>query len=168
MRTWSLPLPVQPCAIVSQPLLRAYSTASLAISGRPERREQRVAVAVVGVRLDRREHVLARELLARVDDVAVERAELERLAADDVVVLPRLPEVHGQRDHLGLVLVLDPLEHHARVQAARVEQQHAPDLAGLGQVGRHARRLGIGDAVDLGMCRGIARLGHRRAAYEDG
>ena len=35
MRTWSLPLPVQPWAIVSQPDLRAYSTASLAISGRP-------------------------------------------------------------------------------------------------------------------------------------
>ena len=35
IRTWSLPLPVQPCAIVSQPVLRAYSTASLAISGRP-------------------------------------------------------------------------------------------------------------------------------------
>ena len=35
IRTWSFPLPVQPCATVSQPLLRAYSTASLAISGRP-------------------------------------------------------------------------------------------------------------------------------------
>ena len=35
MRTWSLPLPVQPWAIVSQPVLRAYSTASLAIRGRP-------------------------------------------------------------------------------------------------------------------------------------
>ena len=35
IRTWSLPLPVQPWAIVSQPVLRAYSTASLAISGRP-------------------------------------------------------------------------------------------------------------------------------------
>ncbi len=36
MRTWSLPLPVQPWAIVSQPVLRAYSTAILAISGRPK------------------------------------------------------------------------------------------------------------------------------------
>jgi hypothetical protein len=35
MRTWSLPFPVQPWAIVSQRCLRAYSTASLAISGRP-------------------------------------------------------------------------------------------------------------------------------------
>ena len=35
IRTWSLPLPVQPWAIVSQPVLARYSTASLAISGRP-------------------------------------------------------------------------------------------------------------------------------------
>ena len=35
IRTWSLPLPVQPWAIVSQPAFWAYSTASLAISGRP-------------------------------------------------------------------------------------------------------------------------------------
>jgi hypothetical protein len=35
MRTWSLPLPVQPCAIVSQPASFAFSTASFAISGRP-------------------------------------------------------------------------------------------------------------------------------------
>ena len=35
MRTWSLPFPVQPWAIVSQPERRAYSTASFAISGRP-------------------------------------------------------------------------------------------------------------------------------------
>ena len=35
IRTWSLPLPVQPWAIVSQPVLRAYSTASFAINGRP-------------------------------------------------------------------------------------------------------------------------------------
>jgi hypothetical protein len=35
MRTWSFPLPVQPWAIVSHPALRACSTASFAISGRP-------------------------------------------------------------------------------------------------------------------------------------
>ena len=122
-----------------------------------ERGEQRVAVAVVGVRLDRRQHVLARELLARVDDVAVERAELQRLALDDVVVLARLAEVDGERDDLGLVLVLDPLEHHARVEAARVEQQHAPDLAGLGQVA--TRR-----AWRRGRRRGGPRCGWARAA----
>jgi hypothetical protein len=35
IRTWSFPLPVQPWAIVSHPELRACSTASSAISGRP-------------------------------------------------------------------------------------------------------------------------------------
>ena len=133
----------------------------------PERGEERVAVAVVGVGLDGREHVLARELLPRVDHVAVERAEPQRLAAHDIVVLARLAEVDRERDDLGLVLVLDPLEHHARVEAARVEEQDAPHLARLGQVGRDAGRLGVGDAVDFGTGLGIARLvGHRRAAYD--
>ena len=35
IRTWSFPLPVQPCAIVSHPVRRACSTASFAISGLP-------------------------------------------------------------------------------------------------------------------------------------
>ena len=133
----------------------------------PQRREQRIAVAVVGVGLDRRQDVLACELLARVDHVAVQGAELQRLALDDVVVLPRLPEVDGQGHDLGLVLVLDPLEHHARVQAARVEQQHAPDFTGLGQVAGDARRVRVGDAVDFGMGAGISRLlVHGETAYE--
>ena len=101
----------------------------------PERGEQRVAAAVERVGLDRGQHVVARELLARVDHVAVERAQVQRLALDHVVVLAGLAEVDGEGDDLGLVLVLDPLEHHARVEAARVEQQHPPDLAGLGLVG---------------------------------
>ena len=133
----------------------------------PERGEQRVAVAVVGVRLDRRQHVVARELLARVDDVAVERAELHRLALDDLVVLARLAEVDRERDDLGLVLVLDPLEHHARVEAAAVEQQHAADLAVLGEVAGDAGGVGVGDAVDFGVGGGIAGLvAHGRDSLE--
>src|SRR5918998_466568 len=72
---------------------------------------------------------------ASVAHVAVERAELHRLALDDLVVLPRLPQVDRQRDDLGLVLVLDPLEHHARVQPARVEEEDAVDLVVVGLVG---------------------------------
>jgi hypothetical protein len=86
------------------------------------------------------------------------------LAADDLVVLPRLPEVDGQGDDLGLVLVLDPLEHHARVQAAGVEEEDAAHLTGLGEIGGDAGRLGVGDAVDLGTCLGIAGLFAHRAA----
>jgi hypothetical protein len=96
-----------------------------------QRREQRVAAAVEGVGLDRRSDVAAGELLARVDDAALQRPELEGLALHHLEVLTGLAEVDGQRDHLGLVLVLDPLEHDAGVQAARVEQQHAPDVLGV-------------------------------------
>ena len=97
--------------------------------------EQRIAAAVETVGLDGRQHVVAREFLARVDHVAVERAQVERLALHDLVVLARLAQVDGESHHLGLVLVLDPLEHHARVEPARVEQQHAPHLFGVGLVG---------------------------------
>src|SRR3712207_7555315 len=38
---------------------------------------------------------------------AVARAEVERLALDHVPVLVGLPEVHGERDDLRLVLVLE-------------------------------------------------------------
>ena len=100
-----------------------------------ERGEERVAAAVQRVGLDRRQHEVAGELLARVDRVAVDGADLARLALDGVVVLAGLAEVDGQRDDLGLVLVGDPLEHDARVEAARVQQQHAADLARMGEVG---------------------------------
>ena len=85
-----------------------------------ERREQRVGKAVDRVRLDGRCDEVAGELLARVDDLRGDRPELHRLAPDDVVVLAGLAEVDREGDDLGVVLVLDPLEHHARVQAPGV------------------------------------------------
>src|SRR6185503_14573073 len=62
-------------------------------------------------------------------------AEVPGLALDDIVVLAGLPQVERERRDLGPVLVLDPLEHDARVEPAAVEQQDAPDLAGAGLVG---------------------------------
>ena len=95
-----------------------------------ERGEERIAAAVEGIGLDRGQHVVAREFFTGIHHVALEGAEVERLAAHHVEVLAGLTQVHRERDHLGLVLVLDPLEHHARVEPAGVEQQDAPDLAG--------------------------------------
>src|SRR3712207_7422042 len=54
------------------------------------------------------------------------------------------------RDDLRLVLVLDPAQHHAGVEPARVQQQDATDLVGFGEVGGDARRPGLRDAVDFG------------------
>ena len=101
-----------------------------------ERGEQRIAEAVDRVRLDRRQRrSRARTPPARRRREASTAPSWQRLALDDVVVLARLAEVDGQRDDLGLVLVLDPLEHHARVEPAAVEQQHAVDFVGVGLVG---------------------------------
>ena len=133
---------MQPWAIVSQSLAARVLDGELRDQRPAERGEQRVAAAVERVGLDRRRDVLARELLARVDDVAVERAEPQRLALDHLVVLAGLAEVDGQADHLGVVGVLDPLQHHARVEAAGVEQQHAVDVLGVGLVAGGARKCG--------------------------
>ena len=117
----------------------------------PERREQRVAAAVERVGLDRRQDEVAGELLARVDRVAFDRADLARLGLDGRVVLAGLAEVDGQRHDLRLVLVGDPLEHDARVQAAGVQQQDAADLARVGLVGGGSGVLCL-----------VGRLGHMR------
>jgi hypothetical protein len=105
----------------------------------PERREQRIGQPVDRVGLDRGDDEVAGELLARIDDLGGDRAELQRLAPDDLVVLPGLAEVDRERDDFGVVLVLDPLEHDARVQPTRVEEQDAVDLARLGLVAGGAR-----------------------------
>ena len=109
-----------------------------------ERGEERVAAAVEGVGLDRRVHVLAHELLAGVDQDRVAGAEVAGLAGDHVPVLVGLAEVHGHRDDLGVVALLDPAQHHRGVEAARVEEQHPADLAGGGEVGRDRLVLGVG------------------------
>src|SRR3954471_898627 len=49
------------------------------------------------------------ELLARVDHLGGDGAEVLGLAPHDVVVLAGLAEVDGERDDLGVVLVLDQI-----------------------------------------------------------
>ncbi len=112
-----------------------------------ERGEQRVAASVERVGLDRRGHIAARELLARIHHVTVERAEHTGLSLDDPVVLARLTEVHGEADHLRFVLVLYPLEHDARVETARIQKQHTTHLLGVGLIRSGSwREAGCGSA----------------------
>ena len=125
---------MQPWAIVSQPCSTGGLHRQLADQRPPERGEQRIAAAVERVRLDRPQHVVVGELLAGVDQHRLDGPELLRLARDDVPVLARLAEVDGQGDDLGAIALLDPLQHHAGVEPARVEQQHAADLRGVGLV----------------------------------
>ena len=82
------------------------------------------------------------------------RAQVEGLLAHGVEVVVRLAQVDAERHHLGVVLVLDPLEHHRRVQAARVEQHHAVHLVGQCEVARHGRCGAM-----LGQRRSSGRIG---------
>ena len=178
IRTWSLPLPVQPWAIVSQLVCARVLDRELGDQRPAERGEERVAVAVDGVGLDRRGEELGGEALAGVDHVALDGAELQRLGLDHPVVLARLAEVDGEADDLGLVGVLDPLQHHAGVEPARVEQQDAVDLRGVGLVaggrlevwllGAHARRKSRTLAARRGLLGGFERRPSRLLLLADG
>jgi hypothetical protein len=96
-RTWSLPLPVQPCATVVAPWYRA-------------------PVHVEGVGLEGRQAVLVGELVPDVRDDRLDRATRERALADDVEVLAALADVARDGDHLGPGLLGDPADGNGGVQ----------------------------------------------------
>ena len=87
-----------------------------------QRGDQRVAVHVEGVGLQRREAELVGVLVAHVGDDRLDRAAVERALADDVHVLAALADVAGDGDHLGAGLLGDPADGHGGVQATRVGQ----------------------------------------------
>ena len=84
--------------------------------GPPEGGEQRVTAAVEGIRLDRWQQKLLGELLTRINHMALECAKPHCLALDHLVILPGLAKIDGQANDLRVVGVLDPLQHHARIQ----------------------------------------------------
>jgi hypothetical protein len=108
-----------------------------------QRREQRIAASVERVGPDCGQHVVLGELLARIDDDRLDRAQLLCLTGDHVVVLTGLAQVDGQRDDLSLVGLLDPAQHHAGVEAARIQQQNPTDLGGIGLVAGDSRLAGL-------------------------
>ena len=89
-----------------------------------ERRRQRVAVLVERVGLQRRQDVVARELLAHVEHVRADGAGRQRAVAD-VLELLALSEVHRDGDDLGAVLLREPGDGDRRVEPAGV-RQHDP------------------------------------------
>ena len=98
----------------------------------PKSREQRIAEAVGAVGEDRRSDEVAREFVTRVNHFSGDCAKIKRLLFDDGVVLSWLTKVDRERHDLGLILVLNPFAHHARVEAAGEQQQYAPDFVRVG------------------------------------
>ena len=100
-RTWSLPLPVQPCATTVGAVLAARRDEVAHDERAGQRRHQRVAVHVERVGAQRGQAVLLGELVAGVGDLGLDGAAGERALADDLEVLAALADVGGDRDDLG-------------------------------------------------------------------
>ena len=121
-RTWSLPLPVQPCATVVAPILRRRLHEVLDDQWPGQRRHQRVAVHVEGLRLERGQAVLLGELVPGVGDDRLDRTAGQCALADLLEILTALADVHGDGDDLGAGLLGDPADAHRGVQAPGVGQ----------------------------------------------
>ena len=131
-----------------------------------ERGDQRVAVHVQGVRLERGQAVLVGELVAGVGDVGLDRAAVEGALADGVQVLAALADVDGDGDDLGAGRLGDPADGDGGVQAAGVGENNA-----LGHEISSVCRVCVVSVVGLwvGACRvrSVARLSpSRRPARE--
>ena len=72
-----------------------------------QRRRHRIARIRQGAGLERRQHDVARELLARVDDVRAGRAGQERLRSN-LAHVARLPEIERDGDHFRTMTLSEP------------------------------------------------------------
>ena len=119
-RSWSLPLPVQPCTTASAPSSSASSATACAITGRRERGDERVLALVERVRLDRPRALLFGEggLPVDEDDVvgAGGAAALDRRL--EIELLADVDE-HGDDLVVAVPVLLQPADDAARVEAAR-------------------------------------------------
>ena len=88
-----------------------------------ERRRQRILVFVDRSRLERRQDVLDRELVAHVDEVSPRRPDRQR-ACPHIVPLFPLPEVERHRDHLGPVMLDQPRNRHRGIESTRICQNN--------------------------------------------
>ncbi len=125
-RTWSLPLPVAPCATASAPSSSAISTMLLGDQRPGEAGAQQVLALVDRAGHHRRVDVVGDELLAQIFDVELAGAGRQRLRLQPGQLL-FLAQVGAEADHLAAV-VLDEPRHDARgVQPARVGEHDFVD-----------------------------------------
>ena len=120
-RTWSLPLPV---ASVRDRVgaFVARNLDQLLGDDRPRnRRAEQVVAFVHGAGPQHREDEVAREFLAQIDDVKLARAGLERLFFESLGFVA-LPHVGAVGDHFASEVILDPAQHHRRVESAGVRE----------------------------------------------
>jgi hypothetical protein len=82
---------------------------------------QQIAALIDRARADHGKYEVARELLAQIVHVALQRAALLRLGLETLQLL-FLAHVRGEADDFRLIRLLDPLEDDRGVQTARIRQ----------------------------------------------
>ena len=92
-----------------------------------DRGAEQVLALIERIGAEHREHEVAHELLAHIDDADVLDAEHLGLLARRLELLA-LPEVGGEGDDLGLVVLLQPLQHDRGVEAARIGEDDLLDV----------------------------------------
>jgi len=110
--------------------------------GAAQRRDQRVAVHVEGVRLDRREAVLVGELVTRVGHVRLDGAAVQSALADGGEVLPALAEVDSNGNDLGADRVGDPADGDRGVETSGICENYAVSHGDSLMLSSSARRRG--------------------------
>jgi hypothetical protein len=88
-------------------------------------RDQRVALLVQGVGLERGDDEVVCELVLRVDDDRLHGAAREGALPDVLHVLAALPDVDGEGDDLLAGRILKPADADRCVEPARIGEDHA-------------------------------------------
>ena len=145
-RTWSLPLPVAPCAIASAPRLMRDLDQPLGDQRPRDRRAEQIDALVERVHAEHRKNEIAHEFFAQILDVDLLDAEHLGLLARRLELLA-LAEVGGERHHLAVIGRLQPFQDDRGVEPARIGEHDLFDVARHGKpsVSKSARDLREGE-----------------------
>ena len=113
--------PIAPCATCAAFSIAAICTSVFAIERTRQRGRHRIARVRQGAGLERRQHDVAREFLARVDHVRARGAGRSACVAD-LVHVARLPEIERDRDDFSAMPIREPRNGGGRARAARIRK----------------------------------------------
>ena len=83
-----------------------------------------IVTLIARVGLDSLGQILISKSIFCIDNNGFHRTETKRLLADFFEIVGLLTDVDGQGNHFGLILVLNPLQHHARIETAGIQEDN--------------------------------------------
>src|SRR5208282_3752281 len=111
-----------------------------------DRGAEQVVALVDGGSTQHRKDEVAGEFFAQIDDIKLTRAGLERLFFE-TVGLVALPDLCAVSNHLASEMILDPAQHHRRVESAGIGKHQLFYFLGCHDLSLH--HSGNGDACKI-------------------